>query len=131
MHKLVLTIIVSLALLDAAKAAGPAAMLAAGRTVILPSPNAQVCFYTEPRFAGQKWCVRSGDRAASMPKGWDNAISAIRISGAGAAYVCRRPGFRGGCTIFAKDWPRLLEFDDAISSFVVLPGWGGDGTMPR
>ena len=129
MHKFALTAALLLALL-ANVAQADDLSVAGGRTVILPSPNAEVCFYTMPHYAGTRWCVRSGSRAASLPKGWDDAISSIRISRGGAVHVCRQPGFSGGCTIYVRNRPRLSDFDNAISAFAVLPPWGGS-VMPR
>jgi hypothetical protein len=44
-------------------------------------PNQGACFYEDVNFRGSYFCVRQGDRLASLPRGFNDRISSIRSSG--------------------------------------------------
>lgn len=85
-----------------------------------PRPrNAEVCFYEQPNFRGQSFCVRAGDSDRSLSRRWNDSISSVRVDRGLVVLVCRDRNFRGGCAEIDSDLPRLNRFDNAISSYRV------------
>ncbi|SFS10103.1 Peptidase inhibitor family I36 [Granulicella pectinivorans] len=60
-----------------------------------PDPERGACFYTDKNFSGHRFCVRAGDRLPSLPAGFGNRISSIRVFGRGGVTVFDQQGFRG------------------------------------
>ena len=91
----------------------------------------EVCFFTKPYYAGQRWCLSSGRTVNVIADPiWNRAISSIRVDGA-PVHVCQEPFLKGKCTIFAQNWPRLGSFDNGISSFAVLRAAATNGAIAR
>src|SRR3954469_8864506 len=116
-----------------------AAMLAVSGALALPSmaaaqyswgrpsePNSGVCFYKDPEFRGDYFCVRDGENQPDMPRGMNDKISSIRIFGNASITVFQDSRFEGRSSRFDYDVPELKRegWNDLISSFRVSGGWG-------
>jgi hypothetical protein len=115
-------------LIAAAVLAVPSA-LAAQRWGREPLPSDGVCFYKDPNFRGDYFCVRTGDSVTAMPKDMNDEISSIKIYGRADVTVYRDVRFSGRSTRFAGDVRNLKSegWDDIISSVRVQGGSFGFG----
>lgn len=93
------------------------------------TPRDGACFYENPDFRGDYFCVRSGDDLRSMPSGMNDRISSIQIFGRAEVEVYKDGNFRGRSARFDGDVRdlRLDIWNDRISSIQVRSGRGGGG----
>lgn len=101
-----------------------------------PMPRAGACFYRGPGFQGDYFCMAPGESYDSMPPGFNDAISSIRIIGGGVEVVAfNDPGFGGIRIHLRNDIPDLgrwrtqdnpyKNWNNRISAIQVLgAGWG-------
>jgi hypothetical protein len=47
------------------------------------------CFYQHGDFQGERFCLRSGEQATTMPPGFDNQVTAVRVFGDAVVTVYR------------------------------------------
>jgi hypothetical protein len=100
-------------------------------------PRDGVCFYKDPNFNGDYFCVRSGESVASMPNGMNDKISSMRVVGRAEAIVFKDIRFAGRSSRFDRDIRNLRDdgWDDVISSIRVEPlsrgGFGRPGAGVR
>jgi hypothetical protein len=89
-------------------------------------PQDGVCFYQDPDFRGDYFCLRSGDDERSLPGGMNDRISSIRAFGRAEVTVYRDRDFRGKSARFDGDVRdlRLDIWNDRISSVQVRSGRG-------
>jgi Peptidase inhibitor family I36 len=73
------------------------------------------CFFKEANFQGQKFCVDKGDRVGSMPPGFGDRISSIRIYGRGEVTLYQDSNF-GGPSL------RLRNDVNNLQGYQVSPG---------
>jgi len=87
-------------------------------------PQAGVCFYKDPNFRGEYFCVRDGDALSAVPNEMNDKISSIRIFGGTEVTVFRDVRFSGRSARFAGDVRNLKDegWNDLISSLRVRPG---------
>ena len=98
-------------------------------------PRAGACFYRNPNFGGDYFCVGAGESYESLPPGFNDSISSIRLFGGAEVVAFNDPGF-GGIRIHAgrdigdlgrwrtQDNP-YKNWNNRISSIQVLgQGWG-------
>jgi hypothetical protein len=87
-------------------------------------PQAGVCFYKDPNFRGEYFCVRDGDALSAVPNDMNDKISSIRIFGGTEVTVFRDVRFSGRSARFAGDVRNLKDegWNDLISSLRVRPG---------
>jgi hypothetical protein len=97
-------------------------------------PNQGACFYEDANFRGNYFCVRQGDRLASLPSGMGDRISSLRVFGASEVTVFRDANMRGRSGRFIDDVRNLKSegWNDQISSIDVTlgrdySGFGGYG----
>jgi hypothetical protein len=96
-------------------------------------PSSGACFYKDPEFRGDYFCVRDGESERDMPHGMNDKISSIRIFGGASVTVFQDSKFEGRSSRFDYDVPELKRegWNDLISSFRVSGGWfhgnGGGG----
>lgn len=93
-------------------------------------PRAGACFYRDPGFRGYYFCMREGERWPSLPSGFNDRISAIRVFGRARLRVFNDTGFRGISVRIAGDVGDLRElrlpgdpsksWSDRISSIAVF-----------
>jgi len=94
-------------------------------------PRDGACFYRDYNFRGDYFCVRAGERMASLPPGFGDRIRSIRVFGDAAVRVFNDDGFRGVHTLFRGDEARNLHdirvpdnpsknWSDRISSIAVF-----------
>jgi hypothetical protein len=90
-----------------------------------PTPGAGACFYQDPDFQGEYFCVRAGDVVESLPRDMNDRISSIRTFGRAAVTVFQDSRFEGRTARF-DDVPNLKRqgWNDRISSLRV-EGFGG------
>jgi hypothetical protein len=48
-----------------------------------PTPGNGACFYENPDFEGDYFCIRAGDVIDTVPRGMNDRISSIRTFGSG------------------------------------------------
>jgi hypothetical protein len=101
-------------------------------------PNQGACFYEDANFRGKYFCVRQGDRLASLPSGMGDRISSVRVLGSAEVTVFRDTNMRGHSARFLDDVRNLKRegWNDQISSLDVISGrdnrdFGGYGGRGR
>ena len=92
-----------------------------------PAPNAGVCFFKEPGFRGDRFCVRRGDRLEALPGNFGDNISSMQLYGKARVTVFNDRNFRGGKEEFGRSITDLRTqrfrdghtWNDRISSITV------------
>ena len=105
-----------------------ASAVTAQRLDIDTEPRNGVCFYEDVNYGGDYFCMRTGERLNTMPRGMNDRISSIRTFGRAEAQVYRNNSLGGRSARFGDDAPDLRqdEWNDQISSVQVRPGPYGD-----
>jgi hypothetical protein len=90
-------------------------------------PDTGACFYEDHDFRGRYFCVRPGDRLASLPSGMSDQISSMRLVGANEVTVFKDRDWHGRSARFIGDVRDLKRegWNDQISSIRVARGSGG------
>jgi len=99
-----------------------------------PVPQDGVCFYKDPNFKGDYFCVRAGDALSAVPNGMNDKISSMRIFGRTEVTVFRDVRFSGRSSRFAGDVKNLKDegWNDLISSVRVGgASFGSSGSYAR
>ena len=93
-----------------------------------PTPGAGACFYQDPDFQGEYFCVRAGDVVESLPRDMNDRISSIRTFGRVEVTVFQDSRFEGRAARF-DDVANLKRqgWNDRISSLRVEGLGGGFG----
>ena len=97
-----------------------------------PTPGAGACFYEDPDFQGEYFCVRAGDVVQQLPRDMNDRISSIRTFGRAEVRVFQDSRFEGRTARF--DDVRNLRregWNDRISSIRVEGFGGGFGRNDR
>jgi hypothetical protein len=86
-------------------------------------PRAGACFYRNINFQGDYFCMKAGDRWPSLPRGFNDQISSIRIFHGALVQVFENGGFTG----------RRLRIDHDVDSLLRarLPGDPGKSWNDR
>ncbi len=94
------------------------------------SPRDGACFYKDPNFHGEYFCVAAGDEYNRMPEDMNDKISSIKIFGRAEAFVYQDIRFDGHSTRFEADIRNLKDngWNDRISSIRVRPVGRGSGS---
>jgi hypothetical protein len=97
-----------------------------------PQPRAGVCFYEDKNFRGRYFCAQVGEDLRSLPAGFGDHISSIRVLGDVDVTVFRDRSFRGASARFSDDVRNLKSegWNDEISSIRIgrqAGGWFGRG----
>lgn len=58
-------------------------------------PRAGACFYKDPGFRGDFFCLKAGERWPSMPGGFNDRVSSIRVFGSARARIFNGDNFSG------------------------------------
>lgn len=58
-------------------------------------PRSGACFYKAGNFEGDYFCLKAGDRWPSMPSGFNDQISSIRVFGPARVRIFNDSNFRG------------------------------------
>ena len=83
-------------------------------------PREGACFYENRDFRGRYFCAPRGTTLASMPPGFNDKISSIRVFGGGVS-LFRDNDFRGRSSRISRDVPNLgSAWGDRISSLRVF-----------
>jgi peptidase inhibitor family I36 len=89
-----------------------------GRNERMPSEGA--CFYEDSNFRGQYFCVPRGATFTSLPRGFNDRISSVRVFGADVRIFQDRD-FRGHSREISRDLPNLRgDWKDDVSSIRVF-----------
>jgi len=90
-------------------------------------PRDGVCFYKDPNFRGDYFCVGAGEELVSVGDDMNDEISSIRIFGGAEVTVFKDVRFQGRSSRFDNDIRdlRSVGWDDAISSLRVRSRSGG------
>ena len=65
-----------------------------------PVPRAGACFFTQPGFRGERFCLTRGESMERLPLDFKDNISSIQLFGYARATVFNHSGFRGGSQEF-------------------------------
>lgn len=92
-----------------------------------PMPRAGACFFKEPGFRGDRFCVTRGDRLPSLPGEFGDQISSVQLFGNARVTVFNDRSFRGGSDEFHRSITDLRRerfrdghtWNDRISSLMV------------
>jgi hypothetical protein len=81
-------------------------------------PNAGVCFFRDPNFRGEYFCVPAGQSAPRLPGGMNDKISSFRVIGSVDVMVFKNDKFKGQSGRFFTDVRDLRRegWNDEISS---------------
>ena len=83
-------------------------------------PRAGACFYEDANFHGQYFCVQRGASYASLPRGFNDRISSVRVFGA-RVEIFKDRDFHGRTSQFRGDERNLRgAWKDDISSIRVF-----------
>lgn len=86
-----------------------------------PAPNAGACFFSEPNFRGQRFCLPRGASYSDMPRGFNDRISSIQLSGGATAMIFKDRDFRGPSARVNRDLRSLGgTWTDIVSSIRVF-----------
>jgi Peptidase inhibitor family I36 len=93
-------------------------------------PQAGACFYKDSNFRGDYFCLKLGDRWPSMPRGFNDRISSIRLFGGVEVRIFNDDNFGGFSARINRDMNNLAHFrlrnnpskswNDRISSMSVI-----------
>jgi Peptidase inhibitor family I36 len=91
-------------------------------------PRDGVCFYENPDYRGDYFCIRSGDELRSMPSEMNDRISSMKVFGRAEVVVYKDQKFKGRSARFDGDVRdlRLDVWNDRISSVQVRSGPGAN-----
>lgn len=92
-----------------------------------PAPRIGACFFKDPGFRGDRFCVSKGDRLDRLPGSFGDNISSIQLFGRSQVVVFNDRDFRGGSRNLRNSVPDLRErrfrgghtWNDRISSIIV------------
>jgi len=83
-------------------------------------PREGACFYEDVNFRGQYFCVPRGGTYASLPRGFNDRISSVRVFGSGVR-VYQDRDFHGRSTEMRRDVTNLRgHWRDTVSSIRVF-----------
>lgn len=95
-------------------------------------PRSGACFYKEHDFGGDFFCLRPGERWPSLPRGFNDRISSVRVFGGARLRVFTNDNFNGPSLIIDHDIFDLRRvpvgpnpfksWNDRISSLAVFTG---------
>lgn len=87
-----------------------------------PPVTIGVCFYELSGYGGASFCIDSGETLNTLPSGWNDRISSIRVDPGYTVQVCRDTDLYGWCEQYTANVPSLpSNRDDAISSVRTKP----------
>lgn len=87
-----------------------------------PQPTIGVCFYEFTGYGGASFCIDDGETLNTLPQGWNDRISSIRVDPGFTVQVCRDTGLWGWCEQYTANVPALSgDRNDAISSVRTRP----------
>ena len=79
------------------------------------------CFFEDSGFRGRYFCVERGDSFSSLPSGFNDRISSIRVFGGRGVEIFVNDDFRGRSTRINRDVANLgSAWGDRISSIRVF-----------
>ena len=92
-----------------------------------PVPRAGACFFKDPGFRGDRFCVVKGDRLDSLPGEFGDNISSLQLFGGSRVTVFNDRNFKGGSQEFRSSVGDLRTqrfrdghtWNDRISSIAV------------
>jgi hypothetical protein len=98
-------------------------------------PRVGACFYRGPGFQGDYFCMAAGEGYDSLPPGFNDSISSVRVLGGAEVVAFNDPGYTGIRIHLRGDQPDLARYrtqdnpyknwGNRISSVHVLgAGWG-------
>lgn len=73
-------------------------------------PRAGACFYTDAGFNGEYFCMNAGDRWPSMPRGFNDRISSIRLFGGSLVQLFENSNFGGRRMRVDHDVDNLIRY---------------------
>ena len=89
-------------------------------------PQNGACFYLDPDYRGERFCVNSNESQQNLEKYYNDRISSIRIFGRAEVTVYVNKNFSGSRQAFRQDIPNLRDWNDRITSFQVTGDSYGD-----
>jgi Peptidase inhibitor family I36 len=92
-------------------------------------PRTGACFFQDPNFKGDYFCVNAGRDYSSLPSGMNDKISSIQVFGGAEVTVFQDARFEGRSTRFRGDVRNLKDegWNDLLSSLRVSSRGGSSG----
>jgi uncharacterized protein YraI len=84
--------------------------------VFTPVSN-EVCFFRDPNFGGDAFCIPTGHINTSMSGQWNNSVSSIRVGSGAQVTVCGDTNLTGWCQTYVDDVTLTSFRNDSISSY--------------
>ena len=72
--------------------------------------NSGACFYKDAGFAGEYFCMKRGESYASLPPGYNDRISAIKVFGGARVIVYNDSNYGGRRGTIARDVANLKDW---------------------
>jgi hypothetical protein len=96
-------------------------------------PREGACFYKDPNFRGDYFCVGSGENFNAVPDGMNDKISSVKLFGPVEVTVFKDVRFAGRSERIGTDIRNLKDegWNDLISSIRVRRGSGGGNNWGR
>ena len=83
-------------------------------------PREGACFYEDANYSGEYFCVPRGATYTSLPRGFNDRISSVRVFGADVR-IFQNPNFRGRTQEIRRDVANLRgNWRDSVSSIRVF-----------
>lgn len=112
-------------------------LLVAAAVPAFATPRDGACFYKDEHFRGSSFCINAGDSRGSLPGGFTDEISSIKIYGRASVTVYQDQNFRGDSERFTNDVDDLRQirtdnnsghsWNNRVSSIRVDAGRGNWG----
>ena len=99
-------------------------------------PRQGACFYKDPDFRGEYFCVEAGGTLSAMPRDMNDEISSMRVFGGVDVTLFKDVRFQGRSSRFETDIRNLRQvgWDDIISSirvqYAARGAFGRPGGIP-
>lgn len=73
-------------------------------------PRAGACFYSDAGFNGESFCLNPGDRWPTMPRGFNDRISSIRVFGGALVQLFENGNYSGRRLRVDHDVDNLMRY---------------------
>ena len=70
-------------------------------------PRSGACFFRDADFRGDSFCLKDGERWASLPRGFNDSISSIRVFGGARLRIFYDVNFQGPSLLVNRNVPNL------------------------
>ncbi|MGA8145155.1 MAG: DUF3011 domain-containing protein [Candidatus Acidiferrales bacterium] len=72
-------------------------------------PRQGACFFRDPNFGGDYFCLKRGENIDALPPGFNDQISSVRVFGGAAVTIYNDSNFRSNSATFRRSIDNLKE----------------------